>query len=843
MRERKDRGRPLDAARGRPAAAAASSPRLLPLVLLLFVGSGAAALIYEVVWFQLIQLVIGATAVSLGVLLATFMGGLCAGSLLAPRLIPAHRHPLRVYAYLELGIAACGVLILVALPALSYVYVPSIGQGFIGLLLRGLLCGVFLLPPTMLMGATLPAVARWVDSTPGGVSWLGFFYGGNIAGAVIGSLVSGFYLLRVFDMPTATYVAVATNVGVATLALVMAGRMAHDRRAEKPKDHVLLAGTSRATYVVVALSGFAALGAEVAWTRILTLLLGGTVYTFSMIAGGFLSGLGIGSAAGTWAARQTRRPGVALAVCQMGVMLGVAWAATLMSRAFPYWPIDPALATGPWFNFQIDLLRVVISVLPAALFWGASFPIALAAIAPRTPDAGRLVAGLYAANTIGAVAGALVVSLAVIPAFGTLAAQRLLIWTAGIAAVLMFISTSTADVPLASVRRAGLAVAALVLAVSAAASVAPVPTDLIAYGRQIATFRGARYLYQGEGLNASVAVSELEGGVRNFHVSGKVEASTEVHDMRLQRLLGHVSALMHPRPRTVLVVGFGAGVTAGSFVLHPSVERIVICEIEPLIPRVVAGFFSKENNDVLSDPRVEVVYDDARHYILTTDEKFDVITSDPIHPWVKGAAALYTKEYFEQVRAHLNPGGVVTQWVPLYQSSEDVVKSEIATFFDVFPNGTIWSNQYASGGGYDVVMLARPEPLRIDPAALQERLERPDHARVVAALDEVEIPGVPGLLATYAGQATDLRPWLANAQINTDRNLRLEYLAGMANNVYDARIYENMLAHRRFPEEMFIGPAEWKDALRRLPPPGVAQPGGESEFVATPRTKTHVDIR
>ena len=828
MRERKDRGRPLDVARGRPAAAAASSPRLLPLVLLLFVGSGAAALIYEVVWFQLIQLVIGATAVSLGVLLATFMGGLCAGSLLAPRLIPAHRHPLRVYAYLELGIAACGVLILVALPALSHVYVPSIGQGFIGLLLRGLLCGVFLLPPTMLMGATLPAVARWVDSTPGGVSWLGFFYGGNIAGAVIGSLVSGFYLLRVFDMPTATYVAVATNVGVATLALVMAGRMAHDRRAEKPKDHVLLAGTSRATYVVVALSGFAALGAEVAWTRILTLLLGGTVYTFSMIAGGFLSGLGIGSAAGTWAARQTRRPGVALAVCQMGVMLGVAWAATLMSRAFPYWPIDPALATGPWFNFQIDLLRVVISVLPAALFWGASFPIALAAIAPRTSDAGRLVAGLYAANTIGAVAGALVVSLAVIPAFGTLAAQRLLIWTAGIAAVLMFMSTSTADVPLASVRRAGLAVAALVLAVSAAASVAPVPPDLIAYGRQIATFRGARYLYQGEGLNASVAVSELEGGVRNFHVSGKVEASTEVHDMRLQRLLGHVSALMHPRPRTVLVVGFGAGVTAGSFVLHPSVERIVICEIEPLIPRVVAGFFSKENNDVLSDPRVEVVYDDARHYILTTDEKFDVITSDPIHPWVKGAAALYTKEYFEQVRAHLNPGGVVTQWVPLYQSSEDVVKSEIATFFDVFPNGTIWSNQYASGGGYDVVMLARPEPLRIDPAALQERLERPDHARVVAALDEVEIPGVPGLLATYAGQATDLRPWLANAQINTDRNLRLEYLAGMANNVYDARIYENMLAHRRFPEEMFIGPAEWKDALRRLPPPGVAQPGGES---------------
>src|SRR5262245_11903683 len=278
MRERKERGR---------AAEVASSPRRLPLVLLLFVGSGAAALIYEVVWFQLIQLVIGATAVSLGVLLATFMGGLCAGSLLAPRLIPPDRHPLRAYAYLELGIAACGILIVLGLPALSHVYVPEIGLGFTGILLRGVLCGLLLLPPTMLMGATLPAVARWVDSTPDGVAWLGFFYGGNIAGAVLGSLVSGFYLLRVFDMPTATYVAVAVNAGVAALALLMAAA-SQQSQPGKPKDQVLFARTGRPTYIAIALSGFAALGAEVVWTRILGLLLGGTVYTFSMIAAAFL---------------------------------------------------------------------------------------------------------------------------------------------------------------------------------------------------------------------------------------------------------------------------------------------------------------------------------------------------------------------------------------------------------------------------------------------------------------------------------------------------------------------------------------------------------------------------
>jgi len=802
------------------ARAGASRPprslQLLPWVLLLFVGSGCAALIYEIVWFELIQLVIGATAVSLGVLLATFMGGMCAGSLLAPRFLPADRHPLRTYAHLELGIAACGAVLVFALPALGALHLANVGQGMPGMLLRGALAGICLLPPTILMGATLPAVARWVETTPAGVSWLGFFYGGNIAGAVAGSLVAGFYLLRVYDMVTATYVAVAINAAVAALALFLSARTAYAAAHEERQPAAMFERASWPAYAAIALSGFAALGAEVVWTRILALLLGGTVYTFSIIAATFLTGLGLGSAAGAWIVRTSRRPGVALALCQLGVALSVAWAAALVSRAFPYWPIDPALAAGPWFNFQIDLVRAMLAVFPAACFWGASFPIALAAVAPRTSDPARLVAGLYAANTVGAVAGALAFSLVIIPGFGTQAAQQWLVWTACAATVTMALSSSVGDAPLSFARRIGLAGAGLVLAALAATSIAPVPPDLIAYGRQYATFRGANFLYEGEGLNSSIAVSETEGGVRNFHVSGKVEASTEVHDMRLQRLLGHMSALMHPDPKSVLVVGFGAGVTAGSFVLHPGVTRIVICEIEPLIPRMVAPFFSKENYDVVNDPRVEIVYDDARHYILTTNEKFDVITSDPIHPWVKGAASLYTKEYFDLVKAHLNPGGVVTQWVPLYQSTEEVIKSEVATFFEVFPFGTIWSNQFANGGGYDVVMLAKPEALRLDPAALDARLTRPDHARLEADLTQVELAGVDGLMATYAGQARDLRPWLADAQINTDRNLRLEYLAGMANNVYDAQIYQDMLAYRRFPEEIFTASPEWMARLRRV---------------------------
>ena len=192
--------------------------RYLPFLLLLFVGSGCAALIYEVVWFQLLQLVIGSSAVSLGVLLGTYMGGMCLGSLLLPRYVSAREHPLRVYALIEVGIGVCGVLVLFGVPLLDQVYAAIAGHGAWGIVLRAVLAAICLLPPTLLMGASLPAIARWVEATPEGVSWLGFFYGGNIAGAVFGCLLAGFYLLRVHDMAIATYVAVAINVAVALLS-------------------------------------------------------------------------------------------------------------------------------------------------------------------------------------------------------------------------------------------------------------------------------------------------------------------------------------------------------------------------------------------------------------------------------------------------------------------------------------------------------------------------------------------------------------------------------------------------------------------------------------------------
>jgi spermidine synthase len=250
-------------------------------------------------------------------------------------------------------------------------------------------------------------------------------------------------------------------------------------------------------------------------------------------------------------------------------------------------------------------------------------------------------------------------------------------------------------------------------------------------------------------------------------------------------------------------------------VVHPGVERIVICEIEPLIPSVVAEYFNEENHNVLRDPRVEIIYDDARHYILTTRERFDVITSDPIHPWVKGSATLYTAEYFEMVKQHLNPGGVVAQWVPTYESTADTVKSEFATFFSAFPEGVFWINE-PEGTPPDVVLLGQAGPTRIDLDGLQRRMGRHDHAGVTESLAGVGFGSALELLATYGGRPADLAPWLEHADINRDRNLRLQYLAGMGlNSDESGQILAELLSYLSLPEDLFLGTPQAREALRK----------------------------
>lgn len=795
--------------------AAAAQHRYLPALALLFAASGCSALIYEIVWYQLLQLVIGSTAISLGVLLATFMGGLCIGSVLLPRVAPqGSRHPLRIYALIELGIALCGMLVLICMPLVSSIYVAAVGYGMPSILLRAMICAICLLPPTALMGASLPAAARWLESSPKGVSWMGLLYGSNTAGAVFGCLLASFYLLRVFNLTVATIVAVGVNIAVALVSFLLARMSPRTEPATATFREDRDTPSNWPVYSVIALSGASALGAEVVWTRLLGLLLGATVYAFSLILAVFLVGLGIGSLAGSVLLRATARPRMALGWCQMALAGAVAWSAWMIASSLPYWPVNPYLSNSFWYTSQLDLVRCLWAILPAALLWGASFPLALAACArggEQGFDMGRVAGHVYATNTGGAILGALAFSMILIPWIGTRHSESVLI---GICAASALIALAPLVWRSRSVVGSALLAVATCCAVFMAARVTNVPGELIAYGRGIMINTGlSTILATAEGMNSSIAISRWNDGSIQFHVSGKVEASTNADDMRMQRMLGHLPALINGRPRSALIVGFGAGVTSGTFVLHPSIQRIVICEMEPLIPKTSSKYFRAQEYDVLADPRTHVIFDDARHFILTTPEKFDIITSDPIHPFVKGSAMLYSKEYFEMEKSRLNPGGLVTQWVPLYESDLESVRSEIATFFAVFPDGAIFANE-SDGTGYDLVMLGSNGPLHIDADAIEDRLSQPAYQEVAQSLRDVGFISAFQILGTYAGQASDLKPWLQGAQINRDNNLRLQYLAGLAlNEKHEVDIYQQMLGYRQYPNNLFAVSDQRKYAM------------------------------
>ena len=792
-------------------------------LLVLFFASGCAALIYETVWFYLVQLVVGASSYSVAVLLCAFMGGMALGSWLLPRLVPARLHAMRVVAALEAGIGLLGLAIPIVLPMVqqAYLFLPTHGVW-----VRAVVCVIVLTPPTMLMGATLPAIARAFARRPAADAGaaghdahaVGLLYMANLVGATTGTVLAGFYLLRVYDTVVATAVAVALNMIVA-VAFFMLSKEPADAfvpapRAIHPPETLQPPVTTQAppapVYVAAMLSGFTALGAEVVWTRQLSLLFGASVYTFSLILAVFLAGLGLGGLVGSRLARSGREPRTTLGIVQAMLTLAIAFGAWSIVNILPGWQPTgsflPAVHSAPSLTFVFDAARCAFAMLPATILWGASFPLTLACGAHRDGSSGgveftRHVSRVNAINTVGALGGAILLTLAGIPMLGSHGAQQALIVIAAISALWLLRPRWT---------HAAVAVA---LAAIAVLSVPPVPGRLIAYGRSVNSWASIKeFLFLGEGATSSIAVTLGTGGAKQFHVAGKVEASDMDIDMRLERMLGHVPALLHPHPKSVLIVGVGAGVTAGALSIHPEIERIVVCEIEPLVPISARKFFGDENHHVFDNPKVQLVFDDARHFLQTTTEKFDIITSDPIHPWVRGAATLYSEEYLRLSKDHLTPGGVATQWIPLYETDLASVKSEIGTFARVFPDTTLWNPDLLEEG-YDLVALGRAEERPISEAELQARI---DAAPVVhQSLSAVTLGTANQILSTYAGRGKDLAPWLADAQINRERNLRLQYLAGLAANTdHRYEIFREILNYRRYPADLFIASAGTESQLR-----------------------------
>jgi spermidine synthase len=794
-----------------PAAPPATVSRYFPALLILFAASGCAALIYEVIWYQSLQLAIGSTTVSMAFLLAAYMGGLCLGAAGAPRLASTNMSALRTYAVIELGTALIGILVTALIPSIAGIYMAGAARGFPGMLLRGAVAAACLLPPTVLMGASLPVIARVLDGDGDVSPRLGLLYGANTVGAVAGCLLAGFWLLRLHDVTVASLAAASVNTVVACAALALASRLPVNERRGNPGRAVKIA-RARAhstVYLSIALSGAVALGTESVWTRLLGMLLLGTVYVFAIILAVFLAGIAIGS----WGASklvERVRPKMGLGMCQILLAPAVAWTAFAIDRVLPWWNDDWLDTMNAWRMYGLDLERCLLAVLPAAILFGASFPFACAAVAEPEERSDKIAAGVYAANTLGAIVGALLATLFLVPAIGSRHTQQTLVLVALVSGLVVLAPEWLGRAP----RRAMPLAGSLALAAFSALAIPATPPDLIAYGRFMALNAGlSRILYWGEGRNSSLAITQWENGATYINVNGHVEATSEPYDMKLQRMVGHLPALLHPDPQSVLGIGFGAGVSAGTFTRYPGIRHITVCEIEPLIPPASTRFFANENYQVMLNPKTRIEYDDARHFLLTTKDRYDVIASDPLDVFIKGTAALYSKEYFEAVKQRLNPGGLFSLYVPLYETSEDTIRGELATFFEAFPHGTVWANT-RDGLGYDMVFLGSAEPLTINLDEVEARLNRPDYAPVAESLREVGIGTPFDLFATYSGNRSDLAPWTAGAEINRDANLRLSYVAGWGINAkLNDYLYRRMLSYRHRPEGLFTGSA---DKVERL---------------------------
>ncbi len=669
-------------------------------------------------------------------------------------------------ALLELGIGFFGVLVTMGLPVMDRWYASMAHGAGAGLGFRALIAVICLLPPTVLMGATLPAISRWIEHAAAcHGSTMGQYRGGGgrmPAGGILSApdLFDGRCVLcRGHDQCGRGINRAIGFVGGGVYAdgskKDRDARLAAYARGNTPRDKHLHGDW-------LLRHGGAGGGGDLDAAALIAF--GGDGLHLFDHSGGVFGG------AGDW--KQYRRnvdalrnqysyrTGFCQILCGGNCVVGLCG-----NHPLPPRPIDKDLVWAHGHLFIVDLARCAWAILPATLFWGASFPLALAAnVSGKVADGdpARAVGRVYAANTVGAIVGALFFALIAVRMWGSQSSEHLLIGLAGLAA---FVTVIPGFMPTAAMaagkkfRRLAGTGSLLVCAISAPIvgieilshdHLDTVPWQLIAWGRDTPNRMNDSawsVVAMGEGVNSSVAVT-TDGQDQFFHVAGKVEASTIPLDMRLQMMLGHFPSLFHAdagKRKKVLIVGCGAGVTAGSFVLYPH-EKIVLCEMEPLVPQM-AAHFAEQNNDVVTinehgtylDPAVQVVFDDARHYVLTTDEKFDIITSDPIHPWVKGAACLYTQEYFESVKARLNKGGIVTQWVPLYESDIEVVKSEIKTFFEVFPNGTIWTNM-DDGGGYDVILMGSVEPMVIDAATLRARVD--ESPLISGILKNVEL-GMP----------------------------------------------------------------------------------------------------
>jgi spermidine synthase len=721
--------------------------RRFPILALSLFFSGASALVYQVVWVRELTTLLGTTLEAVATVLGVFMLGLGMGGAVSARTIDRLQGRLlpRVYAALEMGIAVCALSFpyLIGLTPPSARFVPAI----------------LLLLPTTLMGATLPTAITMLRAESDTGRSAGILYAANTAGAVAGSLATPLFLLAFAGMRWTTVWAASLNALSAVLVLVFV-RDALD--SEPPRvETAPIAGLGRIALAVAALSGFAALMSEVAWTRSLVLLIGPTTYGFSFVVSAVIFGLAIGSAVG---ARSQFR---SLPALQLGAALSSLLVLQILGRlSIPVGHLVHRYADDVPSLLGVELAAVAALLFPASFFFGATFPAAVGAVARGGAGPARASGWTLAWNTMGALTGSLAAGFLLIPRLGTEGALY-----AGFGTHLFASGLSSARKPVAGAM-AALAIAALA------------PLALPRWDRELLTgglYKYASYLEPGEFLDflrqgellfdredevAAVTVKKV-GSRLSLAIDGKVDATSSA-DMMTQRLLAHVPLLLHGAPRNVLVIGLGSGVTAGSALAHP-VESVTAVEISPAVAAASRLFddFSRRPSD---DSRFRLVIGDGRNHLLLGTAKLDVIISEPSNPWMAGVSSLFTRDFFVLARERLASGGLFCQWAHIYNLSEDELATIVASFTDAFESAALFLL-----GESDLLLLGAKEKLPLVSAAALERAMSGEAVR--KDLAEVGVRGIHGIGTLLLATTPPLAEWARGAERHTDDRPVLELRA------------------------------------------------------------------
>jgi spermidine synthase len=755
--------------------------------LILFAVSGAAALIYEVVWTRLLTLQMGHGIAAASTVLAAFMGGLAVGAAVAGRrggrLTP--ERALAVYAGLELAIAVLALLLPFALTALRPLLVSAYADGEGGaafVLLRLGTSVVLLAVPAAAMGATFPIASRWmvrVASRAGQDA--GGLYAANTLGAAVGAVLAGFVLIPSLGLAGSTWVGVMLNVAAAAGAFAIARSAPattadHSAAVVTPKKAEPKGSASRPqadarpwlAALALGASGFASLTLQVVWTRLLVQILGPTTYAFSIVVAIFIMGLAGGAAIGAWLVTRVRNSAVGLAI---GLLISAGLSLAAASA------VDWALLTiaeivaRPESQFADVLIREGLLVtgllLPMTLVSGAAFPFAVALAAGRDENVTESLGRIYAVNTIGAIAGALLAGFVLVPQIGLHLTIRIVAAILAIAAVAILVVAGRGRG-----RVAGFALAAAVLAAGFAlpqwdrlllsSGAYKYAAALRGPSLETALAAGELLSYQ-EGATGTVTVRKLAGTV-SLAIDGKVDASN-AGDMLTQRLLAHVPLLLHPNPKRVAILGLGSGVTLGSALKHP-LDAATVLEISPEVVEA-SRFFENENHRALADPRTRLVVGDGRTHLMLGRENYDVIVSEPSNPWMAGIASLFTREFFTGAKARLAPGGVLCQWAHTYDISSDDLRSIVATFLVAFPEGSLWLV-----GDADVLLVGTNGPMDERVAGLAAAWQRPGVAADLASVGAADPYAVTSL---FVAQGAALKAWANGAPLQTDDRSRLEF--------------------------------------------------------------------